>query len=58
MKDDSFWIVVEDGKPLTSGIRCELGKGQAKELRRKKEEQTGRKWKTLKTTKKEIATAA
>jgi hypothetical protein len=58
MKDGSFWIVVEDGKALTSGIRCDLGKVQAKELRKEKEEQTGRKWKALKTTKKELATAA
>jgi len=58
MKDNSFWIVVEEGQPLKNGIRCDGGKGQAKELRKEKEEQTGRKWKTLKTTKKEIATAA
>lgn len=58
MKDDSFWIVVEDGKPLTSGIRCELGKNQAKEVRKMKEQQTSRKWKALKTTQKELATAA
>jgi hypothetical protein len=58
MKDKSFWVVVEKGKLLASGIRCDLGKGEAKELRKEKEKQTGRKWKVLKTTEKEFTTVA
>lgn len=55
MKDDSFWIVVEDGKPLKSGIRCDEGKEEAKNLRRSKELETGLKWSAKKVTKKELA---
>lgn len=56
MKDDStFWIVYEEGKPKSSGIRCDEGKAEAKELRKLKESETGRKWKSEKTTQHELA---
>lgn len=54
MKDDSFWMVVKEGKSVKSGIRCEGGKSEAKELRKEMEQQGG-KWKALKLTKKEFA---
>lgn len=57
MKDDSIWLVVEAGKSVHSGIRCESGKPEAKEIRKKMTKQTGREWKTLKLTKKELAAA-
>lgn len=56
MKDNSFWIVVEEGKSLASGIRCDGGKSEAKNLRKEMEQQGG-KWKALKTTKKEIVSS-
>lgn len=58
MKDESFWVVVEEGKTLASGIRCDQGKEQAKEFRRVKERQTGKAWKAIKTTKKELSSTA
>jgi len=58
MKDDSVWMVIEDGKPLTMGIRCEGGKEAAKDLRKKKETETGRKWKSKKVTERELKDAA
>ncbi len=53
MKDEAFWIVVEDGKPLGSGIRCDGGKDEAKDVR-KRMTQAGGIWKTMKTTEREI----
>lgn len=53
MKDESFWIVVKDGEPLSSGIRCEGGKDEAKEVR-KKLTSAGGSWKAQKTTQREI----
>lgn len=54
MKDETFWIVVEEGALLSSGIRCDEGKEQAKQIRKKKTQLTGRSWKAIKTTQKAI----
>ena len=58
MKDDSFWMVVREGASLHSGIRCEGGKSEAKELRKEMQQRHGGEWKTIKTTKKELAATA
>ena len=57
MKNDAeVWVVVEEGKHVSTGIPCELGKAQAKELRKEMTKKTGRSWTSKKTTQKEIAT--
>ncbi len=56
MKDDTFWIVVQKGLPLKTGIRCDSGKEEAKELRKKKTAATGNEWQAKKVTPKEFAT--
>lgn len=58
MKDDSFWIVVEEGRMISDGIRCDGGKSEAQELRKDMEASTRRRWKAMKVTKKEFAEMA
>ena len=59
MKDTTeIWVVLKEGSSLRTAIHCEMGKGQAKERRKEMQQKHGGAWKTLKTTKKEIATAA
>jgi len=56
MKDqDVIWVVLKKDAPLRTGIRCELGKSEAKELRKKMQQQHGGEWMSKKTTQQEIA---
>jgi hypothetical protein len=58
MKDTTeIWIVLREGSSLRTAIRCEGGKMEAKELRKEMQLKHGGAWKSLKTTKKEFASA-
>lgn len=58
MKDtNEVWIVIEEGKPLNMAIVCELGKQQAKEIRKEIQQRRGGVWKTQKVTQKDLAAA-
>lgn len=55
MKDqEEIWVVMRKNASLRTAIRCELGKGEAKEVRKEMQQRHGGEWMSKKTTTQEI----